>query len=1416
MTPNESIHAKIEESRRELLDLSNRNRLLNYRPLHAQGVEIIGEDVSQVFRTLVTEGRAMSFRPGRNEVAGRADMDVSLLFAELAVPVNANQSDRALQTGETPSSLDNRLLRTFRLANSTIQETGVNTLFLALGMLHWYEADSSDVERLAPLVLVPVKLERAGVRQRFRLLYTGEDLGVNLSFIERTREFGVFLPGAEVLDPDNQRDVDPIGYIKRVEEVVSQSAPQNWYVEPDRIALSFFSFNKLLMYLDLASPAIVENDIINALFGDGFREPPSDIPDGIHLDAYITPSNTFHVLDADSSQALAIRDAIGQRNLVVQGPPGTGKSQTIANIIAESIARGKRTLFVSEKMAALDVVKRRLDLIGLGDACLELHSNKTNKRATLDELNRVLNLGQQSTIFSPVDDFGRTSDLSQGSRLDSAPNWDELTRNRDRLNAYAEAVNAPVGRSGVTPQDAFGQLLALGNEPSPNPVSWKQLPDIGQWSQDDFRRKREVVEDLRRRLENCGVPAQHPFWGSRLRVLLPSAQGELRDKLAETMQALETLESNGALPGISKLETPVSVNEALTLQNGLEQAAAAPDLSGLDLSAPQWNRNSGLIEDLLEQAARWQEIRRENDAVLVPEAWNASLGGVRQTLSTDGRKFFGRLFSSDYKRAKRELASLLSGPLPKSIDEQIALIDTVQREQQLRAAIDDGYGDAALALGACWQGHRSNWGTLAVKARWWLVTLNQAANGLYSTLAVRLLQAAGARVDGENWKAGFLRGAADALEKAIEEYRTALTGLQSALDLDCPTRFGDQQGLSALPFADQRHVLSLWADRLSEIQDLIGFNNSSEAVSAEGLGTVARIASQHPDAAHCLSDWFERAWYESIVETAFSQRPALVYFEGRSHENYIEHFRDLDQASLIQNRTRVSQRHLEGLERVRRLPSGLVRAPSEDSPEYEEQMDTRRKQLQLRFLRREIEKKSRHRPIRKLLEESGGIVQELKPVFMMSPLSIANYLAPGAVEFDLVVFDEASQVRPVDALGALGRASRAVVVGDSRQLPPTNFFDRVTQDDEPGEDSEEGVTADIENVLGLFASQGSPSRELRWHYRSRHESLIAVSNREFYNNNLVVFPSPDASWEEAGLRYRHLPDSVYDRGRSRTNPWEADAVARAVMEHTVSHPNLSLGVAAFSQAQAQAIEDRLETLRRQDNSAEDFFANHPEEPFFVKNLENVQGDERDVIYISVGYGHDENGRVYQNFGPINQSGGERRLNVLITRAKLQCHVFTNLHADDINASGSPGVRALRTFLAYAETGTMPDNPLISSFEVDSPFQREVAARLDERGYIVEQEIASGGYFIDIGIRDNQRPGRYIIGIECDGATYHSARSARDRDRLREQHLQSLGWKLHRIWSTDWFRNPARELERAVSAIELAITVNSFPQKGSSR
>ncbi len=621
------------------------------------------------------------------------------------------------------------------------------------------------------------------------------------------------------------------------------------------------------------------------------------------------------------------------------------------------------------------------------------------------------------------------------------------------------------------------------------------------------------------------------------------------------------------------------------------------------------------------------------------------------------------------------------------------------------------------------------------------------------------------------------------MKATLAAFQDGVGQLAALLEFDTPARFGPTEALEDLRLEDLEPLLATWLDRIDELPVLVAFNHLAGRCREDELGGVVAIAESWPEAGRHLVTIFQRHGFEGLLKQAFRERPALAGFDGPGHEHVIRAFCDLDRQLLRHTRARLAFEHWQ-------------RLPRHEGPG------------QLGVLRREFEKKARHLPLRQLLARAGNAVRAIKPVFMMSPLSIATYLEPGKLQFDLVVFDEASQVKPVDALGAILRGRQAVVVGDSRQLPPTQFFDRLTGGDE--EEDDNATSGDVESVLGLFVAQGAPQRMLRWHYRSRHESLIAVSNREFYDDRLVVFPSPDAARRDAGLVVRRLPEAVYDRSQTRTNPVEAEAVARAVLEHARAQENrpadrrLTLGVVAFSVAQMDAIQGHLERLRRDDPSCEEFFALAVAEPFFVKNLENVQGDERDVIFISIGYGRTADGDLAMNFGPLNGEGGERRLNVLITRARLRCEVFTNLTADDLDLdrARSRGVRALKTFLAFAETGTLEPSASLEA-GVDSPFEEAVRASLTASGCQVRPRVGSAGCALDMAVVDPDQPGRYLLGIECDGARYAEARSARDRNRLRPQVLESLGWRLHRVWSADWGRNPSGELKRTLAAIESA-------------
>lgn len=433
----------------------------------------------------------------------------------------------------------------------------------------------------------------------------------------------------------------------------------------------------------------------------------------------------------------------------------------------------------------------------------------------------------------------------------------------------------------------------------------------------------------------------------------------------------------------------------------------------------------------------------------------------------------------------------------------------------------------------------------------------------------------------------------------------------------------------------------------------------------------------------------------------------------------------------------------------------------------------------------------------------------------MSPLSISQYIESGERLFDVVIFDEASQVRPEDAICAILRGTQLIVVGDSKQLPPTSFFSKSLATMENDEDDEcaDEQPGRTESILNECEGANFLPYMLRWHYRSRHESLIAFSNAHFYDNKLETFPSPHAEHAD-GVRFEYVADGIYDRSLSRTNRREAERAVELLIEHLQRHPNHTIGVVALSQAQQEDIRTVIERRLRQDTSLSLEIARQLREDdpggLFVKNLENVQGDERDVIILSVGYGPDAHRKVYTNFGPLNKSRGERRLNVAVTRAREQMIVVSSLRASDLPPTiTNPGARILRDYLAYAEQGPSALANQVSAMHqsarsgFDSPFEKAVYDAVTAKGFILDSQVGCSGYYIDLAVRHPSSPGVYLLGIECDGASYHSSKTARDRDRLRQLHLEGLGWHIHRIWSRDWIRNPSREVEKVLEAIKQA-------------
>ncbi|MEZ5162811.1 MAG: DUF3320 domain-containing protein [Fimbriimonadaceae bacterium] len=1348
-----SVTAQYELLRKKLIDTGLRNRMLNYKLSRASGVTVEGEDPDQIFQMIVVDpkNKRMLFTGQPDDektVSPDADQDVALEIDLFDLPEaetkKVDQTDNKLNTPHKNKVLSRRLLKTSRDAQELYEETGINVLYLALGGLNWRPANDAQKECVAPLIFVPVTLERDN-NGRFGIRYSGDDLGDNLSLrVKLKEEFGIDLPFF-------QEDQSIADYAAQVAKACKAKA--DWSVDPTMVVLGFFQFTKLVMYEDLKLEAwsdqqkpILHRDLV-AVLGEGYGTSEATISEDQNIDDIRPPAECKEIYSSDSSQALAMMRALEGRSMVIEGPPGTGKSQTIANLIAEYVAQGKKVLFVSEKMAALDVVFRRLDQAGLSDSCLELHSRASRRKGFYEELRRIMGLRGQ--LQSADAEINRLAVL------------------RSRLNDYSKAVNEPLLPWELTPHEAIGLASSLPletEEDIPHRVPFDKISDL---SYDDFKGKLPIISSFEALLGQIGVPKNHPFYECGIRVITPGVNLELQSELSQAVSLLsDGREKANALTDRLCLSPLVTPADMPVIARCVKRAIDAPPVDGVAVKLDSWQSEHPTILDCIAQLRQLRELKNKHQANVLPSIWTTNLAAIISTLEQWAPKWF-KFVSGEYKLRFKELQAHLTNPSISPIDALLIAKD-VAVAQSCERKIEGFSTTMSRLFGAQWQGSHTDPDVLQ-RLTDWCLELKTAVQG--GVVPPGLLDFFSANHSDTNLQAQ----ASDAevtLSRAISSCKSIAGKLLFS------TEFFDSQSLS-----DSQSKVESWQNNLSRIAEITQYNTQVEEIRKHGLDHLIELSADWPEASEKLRTAFERSYYEGILQAAVGQRPALQGFERNQHEQVVKEFDKADQFLLTYNRARVKHSHLQGLPDMN-LAGGNASQ-----------------------VKRQCELQRGHKPIRWALEKAGPLIQQMKPVFLMSPLSVAQFLPREDIRFDVVIFDEASQIKPEDALSAIVRANQTIVVGDSKQMPPTAFFDKLVGDFDDEEDEVQTV-GQMESLLALVASivRGTTrSTDLRWHYRSLHPSLIRPSNSAFYDNRLVVFPSPVLHGAE-GLQLHYDSTDVYDRGGTRKNLKQAERIANAAIRHMKEHPKESLIVVAFSKQQEEAIEDAME-LAFQSNPGllSEHNSRHPFERFDVKNLESVQGDERDVVFISVGYGPDEKGFTTMSFGPINSKGGDRRLNVLMSRARKRCEVFSSIRSGDFRTTelSQPGVFLLKKFLHFAETGEF-DDPRPTGREEDSIFEEQVAKALRRHGVEIDVQVGSIGFFIDMAVRHPDFPGRYVLGIECDGATYHSARSARDRDKLRQAALEARGWKLHRIWSTDWWQNPDAEVQRCLAAIQNAI------------
>jgi len=1332
----------------KLIDTSKRNRLIN-SPLgkdRGKHLDIVDERSDEVFKLLAYQQKKMRFDASAD---GYEEPDIiENIYVPDPDPPRDRHTDLKLQTRLTKEALHKRLLQLYRDSNSAVEEQGANPLFLALGFVRWFESTSSQIERFAPLILLPVELLRDGVKDNFKVCIRDEDLGPNHSFDAFLKsDFDIKLPPW----PDHQ-DWLPSEYFHQVTNTINSR--ENWVVYADAIQLGFYSSGKFLMSkdLDLAQPS----DIMEHLLCGGFSNAAPLFDSEENLDErYVNPGDLGHIMEADSSQTRVIAAARDGRNMVVQGPPGTGKSQTIANIIAVSVRDNQKVLFVAEKRAALDVVYDRLKSCGLGPLCLEMHSTKAQKKLVYDELGKTLELGP------PV-----VGDQSE---------YDRLKAVRDELNHLSSQLHQVDEKSGETPYHVIGQLTKLLSQDDFSRPDF-QIEELAVWDQDKTEASRQEVENLATLTQEFGPEHFHP-WRGMNRKMNPMDRSRLHDllvRLQEEISALNT-DFNEASKALS-IESHGGLNQvhkALFLIQSMGSRPKEVDtllqVKGVTEYATNLQR---LFEDIVEQ----KKIRKELEKSVTSEAFNRDWSLQHREITNKKSSFF-RFFSGAYRSAIKQIKAV-SKNFPKSTADQLKLLDSLIAHRSQIHEIDERRALGEIVVGPLWQGWKTDVSAALASVTW----INEQSEILGSAdLLIKQMRQWPKTADPDEIHTKLTNDI-----QVVEERWAEVTQLCS---MNVQQAFGEDS-IQSVPLLDMIEHVSVWIKDPEGQEAWLQLYDTANAVCERGLNEIRIRLGNGELTSELACDTFDYLRAEAVYKRFEVIYPNLNKINGRERSALIEQFKDLDVAPLHLSSQEIMAAHYHSIPDGTRGKMGLLRG--------------------------EVKKKTRHMPLRKLLSEVGDAVQTIKPVFLMSPLSVAQYLDPHGLQFDLLLIDEASQVRPADAIGAVMRSKRTIIVGDQKQLPPTSFFERlVNTDEESDADQIEDVIAeqvkDMESILALCEARGMPGCMLRWHYRSQHQSLIAVSNQQFYGNKLVCPPSPLSNTTKLGLSFEYV-GGTYRRGSGKSdNPEEATAVMNAVLIHARTRPNESLGVVAMSQSQQTTIQNEAELMRAKYPELNAFCSETKENPFFVKNLETVQGDERDVIFISIGYGRTKDGRLAQNFGPVSNEGGERRLNVLFTRAKKRCRVFASVKHTDIQHEKARhrGPYMLKTFLKYAETGEM-DVPVITGREPDSPFEEAVASAIMGYGYEVDFQVGSDGFLIDLAVRDPHSEGAYILAIECDGARYHSSYWARERDRMRQTLLEGKGWTFHRIWSTDWFNNPETETQKAVEAIRKAATQSTPP------
>ncbi|HUZ61428.1 MAG TPA: DUF3320 domain-containing protein [Hanamia sp.] len=1336
---------------RKLLDLTLRNSLLSLR-ITKNTIQFIGLNLSTLEDSLA-KGHELQI------LSRPTDWDNPLRSAGVYQSINHSDpvldlikfefTQKRLRAYLSEVDLLSSITSLYRSSRLSIEENGANTLYIALGLLKWYETNLSERPRYAPLLLIPVEIIKKSAQKGFVIRSREEETMMNITLLEMLRQdFGIYIGGLENL-PKDEYGVD----VKTVFNIVRQAVMTNkgWDVE-EQCFLSTFSFSKFILWNDIHNNAdnLLKNKVVKSIVSGKLEWEPGSNELHVDLDKEIHPGSLSLPISSDSSQLKAILTSANNESFVLHGPPGTGKSQTITNIISNALYQNKKVLFVSAKKAALDVVHNRLNSIGIGPFCLELHSNKSKKSAVLEQLKRATEVSKNISSA----DYNAEAERLYSLRTELSKYVTALhTRQSFGLSLFELFSRYSELKPGKTkiffPADTIHNLTAQ------RLVTWN-----------DITEEIQVVGNI------CIDIPNHPLKAIQALQYTHQFKNDARERITEYLNQLSALTSLfSKVTSVLTLElSVVSKHQAGIIKNIITLLLNLPDVPSQLFGIEHAEQNLSSIISIAEHGKKREELKKELLQHFTKEILLTDAGNLLTEWNVAQQKWFLPKLLKQNAIAKSLKKLSIEGKIEKiGIPFYLEKIIAYQTEKD----IIDNAANLPKTLQFLWKNGDCNWDELVTTCHL-IISLNREAYKL-----------GGDPLTASKWRSKlsdyfyegskvFLDNQKDTLEKynqLFEEVNASEGGLKEFLQID----FAKLDNIETNWIKTSESFAQKWLTNIEYLKDWISWNQIRlKAVNERLMPVVTAYENGAIPTADIITE-FKRGLYKSCADYIIDSNPNLSSFNGKLFEEKIRKFKEISR--LFEKLTKE--------ELYAKLAARIPNFPKEAAQSSE-----------IGILLKNIKDNARGTSLRKLFDSIPNLLPMLTPCMLMSPISVAQYFDTTNEKFDLLVFDEASQLPTCEAIGAIARAGNVIVVGDPKQMPPTNFFNSNNVDEENIEKE------DLESILDDCLALSIPSQHLLWHYRSKHESLIAFSNAKFYDNKLRTFPSTDDIISK--VTYIHV-EGYYDKGKTRQNSFEAKAIVEEIIRR-LSDPELSkrsIGIVTFSVVQQFLIEDLLNEVFTSRPDLEKI-ATETEEPIFIKNLENVQGDERDVIMFSIGYGPDKNGKVSLNFGPLNREGGWRRLNVAVTRARYEMQVFSTLRADqiDLARTSSEGVASLKAFLAYAEKGrsALPNRFSFSSIS-NSSFSNMLSEQIQQQGYDVHTDIGCSTYKVDIGVINPSNKNEYLLGILCDGDNYLKANTTRDREITQPQVLKSLGWNIYKVWSADWWENPEKTITQIIDVIK---------------